>query len=122
MITQEDIDAMEDGMGLVERLQWAASRDDDAAVMIETDRTEAKKLLDEVDGLKKASLSSTARYVNAIWGESERNKNASDDYMALLAELAAEKVLADRLYEACMGADYQDKLATWAAYRKARGL
>lgn len=88
MITQEDIDAMEDGMGLVERLR--------------------------VKGLRSGD-----------YGYHE----AADRIEQIERELAAEKALADRLYEAARNyrvsafwARDKSFIDAHAAYRKARGL
>lgn len=93
MITQEDIDAMWDGIGLVERLRkpiWVKHPLCQPVIDVDSLRTDAYEAADRIEQLER--------------------------------ELATEKALADRLADILEWDRKAGRMEAIVTYRKARGL
>lgn len=111
MITQEDIDAMEDGMGLVERLRG-----------LQVSYQYAGEAADRIEQLERELTEANRDHDIAM-----RHNNLAAEAIAMLgAELAAEETLSDRLAaNYAMSLNDKQKVRSCpalSAYRKARGL
>lgn len=68
------------------------------------------------------SLRHTSALMRAIGNRQAERDQAHEDYMALMDEMNAEKVLADRLYYAWLADEGLEGNPVEKSYRKARGL
>lgn len=100
-----------DGEEAADRIEFLAASEHGLWGRLETCRQDEAKLKARIEQLEQ-ELAVARGGLEAALSDSAR----------FCIQLAAEKELADRLYAACMGTEYQDKLATWKAYSKARGL
>lgn len=142
MITQEDIDAMRDGMGLVDRLRGRA--ESERAIQLNNEavwdclkhQLEAFERKDGTHnafalrlGLDHRNCAEHDAKLAADWDEAadriqqlERELDIARNAATMHHEMwAAEKALADRLY-AYLTDERNDDKGCMTAYRKARGL
>lgn len=83
-----------------------------------------EKLEQQLEAAKKSAMRANAKYVNATWSESERNKAASDDYMSLVALYEKEVALSDMFAKALLDGRGKtvDEMKALGKWRKVRGL
>lgn len=120
MITQEDIDAMEDGMGLVDRLRGACSGHPHATIAW------PHRVLHEAAARIEQLERELAQRVDQVVRISEGWAIADEQLKEALKERDTEKAMSDRL-AASYAMSLNDKAKvkacpSLAAYRKARGL
>lgn len=93
-------------------------------VRYEDAQAEIARLLAELETARKAAAEANKKWLNVAGRESDRNKKASEDYMALLKKFETEVELSDHLRSAMntLGVSNTRSREADRAWRKARGL